>query len=57
MLAVPADQLKASIENKVPMHRLGKPEEVASAVAFLASEDSSWITGQTIFVSGGYRML
>ena len=57
MLAVPAEQLKASIENKVPMHRLGKPEEVASAVAFLASEDSSWITGQTIFVSGGYRML
>lgn len=57
MLAVPADQLKVSIENKVPMHRLGKPDEVASVAAFLAGEDSSWITGQTIFVSGGYRML
>lgn len=55
-LAVPADILKASIENKVPMHRLGKPAELAAAVAFLASDDASWITGQTLFVSGGYRM-
>lgn len=55
-MAVPADILKASIENKVPMHRLGKPEELAAAVAFLAGDDASWITGQTIFVSGGYRM-
>lgn len=57
MLAVPADQLKASIDNKVPLHRLGTPEEVANVVAFLASDNASWITGQTIFVSGGYRML
>lgn len=56
MLAVPAEQLKASIENKVPMHRLGQPAELAAAVAFLAGDDASWITGQTLFVSGGYRM-
>ena len=56
MLAVPAEQLKASIENTVPMHRLGQPEELAAAVAFLAGDDASWITGQTLFVSGGYRM-
>ena len=55
-LAVPADILKASIDNKVPMHRLGKPDELAAAVTFLASDEASWITGQTIFVSGGYRM-
>lgn len=55
-LAVPADQLKASIDTKIPLHRLGKPAELAAAVAFLASDDASWITGQTIFVSGGYRM-
>ena len=48
--------LKASIENKVPMHRLGQPAELAAAVAFLAGDDASWITGQTLFVSGGYRM-
>lgn len=56
MRAVPADQLENSINNKVPMHRLGSPDEVAKAVAFLASDNASWITGQTLFVSGGYRM-
>jgi NAD(P)-dependent dehydrogenase (short-subunit alcohol dehydrogenase family) len=37
----------------VPMQRLGKPSEVASAVRFLASDSASFITGQTIFVDGG----
>ena len=55
-MAVPADILEASIKNKVPMRRLGDPSELAAAVAFLAGDDASWITGQTIFVSGGYRM-
>ncbi len=55
-MAVPADILEASIKSKVPMRRLGDPSELAAAVAFLASDDASWITGQTIFVSGGYRM-
>lgn len=36
-----------------PMHRLGKPEDVASAVAFLASEEASWITGVALPVDGG----
>ncbi len=40
----------------VPMRRLGKPEEVAAAVAFLASERASFITGQTLSVSGGLTM-
>jgi 2-hydroxycyclohexanecarboxyl-CoA dehydrogenase len=38
------------------MRRLGKPEEVAAAVAFLASEGPSFITGQTLSVSGGLTM-
>ncbi len=38
----------------IPAGRLGKPEEVASVVAFLAGEDSSYITGEAISVSGGY---
>lgn len=37
----------------VPMNRLGKPEELAAAVAFLLSEDAGFITGQTLFVDGG----
>ena len=40
----------------VPFRRLGKPEDVAGAVAFLASDEASFITGQTLSVSGGLTM-
>jgi 2-hydroxycyclohexanecarboxyl-CoA dehydrogenase len=46
----------AALERAVPMRRLGRPEEVAAAVAFLASEEASYITGQTLSVSGGLTM-
>lgn len=39
--------------NAVPMGRIGKPEEVAAGIEFLLSEESSFITGQTLFVDGG----
>lgn len=39
-----------------PLRRLGTPEDAAGAVAFLASDDASWITGQTLGVNGGYAM-
>ncbi|HEX6547022.1 MAG TPA: SDR family oxidoreductase [Bryobacteraceae bacterium] len=38
---------------KVPMGRLARPEEIAAAIAFLAGENASFITGQTLFVDGG----
>jgi glucose 1-dehydrogenase len=38
----------------VPLRRVGDPAEQAAAIAFLASEDASYITGQTPFVDGGY---
>ena len=40
----------------VPFRRLGKPEDIAGAVAFLASDEASFITGQTLSVSGGLTM-
>jgi len=38
-----------------PLGRIGQPQDIASAVTFLASEDASWITGETLLVSGGHR--
>jgi 2-hydroxycyclohexanecarboxyl-CoA dehydrogenase len=49
-------RLVDALERAVPMRRLGRPEEVAAAVAFLASEEASYITGQTLSVSGGLTM-
>ena len=39
--------------DSIPMGRLGKPEEIAAAIAFLAADDAAFITGQTLFVDGG----
>jgi 2-hydroxycyclohexanecarboxyl-CoA dehydrogenase len=49
-------KLIGALERAVPMRRLGEPEDVAAAVAFLASERASFITGQTLSVSGGLTM-
>ena len=48
---------KAGISTLVPMRRIGSPEEVASAVAFLASDDASYITGIELNVDGGMANL
>lgn len=42
-----------TVLSRIPMTRLGRPEEVAGAAVFLASEDASYVTGQTVFVDGG----
>jgi len=49
-------KLMEALERAIPMRRLGKPEELAPAVAFLASDEASYITGQTLSVSGGLTM-
>ena len=47
------DDIETLIKRTVPMGRQGLPEEMAAAVAFLASDDASYITGQTLLVDGG----
>lgn len=54
--AADADKVIAAMTRAVPMKRLGEPDEVASAVAFLASDQAGFITGQTLSVSGGLTM-
>ena len=41
---------------QIPMGRLGRPEEVATVVLFLASDDAGWVTGQTVDATGGYGL-
>lgn len=48
--------LKENILSQVSMKRLGKPEEIAGTISFLASEDANYITGQVIVVDGGLAM-
>lgn len=54
------NELKEEIKNyyidKIPLKRFGKPEEIASAVAFLLSDEASYITGETLKVNGGMLM-
>jgi 2-hydroxycyclohexanecarboxyl-CoA dehydrogenase len=50
------ERLKAGMIAATSMRRIGQPEEVAATIAFLASDDASFVTGQTINVSGGLSM-
>jgi 2-hydroxycyclohexanecarboxyl-CoA dehydrogenase len=50
------ERLKQGMINTTQLGRSGQPEEVAAAIAFLASEDASYVTGQTLNVSGGLSM-
>jgi len=51
-----SDDMRAGLLGQIPLARLGQPEDIAKAVRFLASDDASYMTGQTIHVDGGMYM-
>lgn len=56
MTAQLGEDIQAGIHAQIPLHRMGKPEEIAAMVTFLAGDQASYITGQTIHVDGGMYM-
>jgi 3-oxoacyl-[acyl-carrier protein] reductase len=56
MTSVLKDEVKDAFINRIPLARFGEPKEVAEAVAFLLSDHSSYITGETLKVNGGMFM-
>jgi len=56
MTAALDERAQAALRERIPMGRLGSPEEVAGVVRFLASDEASYITGQVIGVNGGMYM-
>jgi 3-oxoacyl-[acyl-carrier protein] reductase len=56
MTSVLSDEIRAKVLEAIPLRRLGKPEDVAAAVRFLASEEAGFITGHVLAVNGGMYM-
>ena len=56
MTAALSEEFKQNAVKQIPLGRVGSPEDVASAVSFLASEEASYITGHVLGVNGGLLM-
>jgi 3-oxoacyl-[acyl-carrier protein] reductase len=52
---ITGSDLRKQVEAQTPLRRIGQPQDIAGTAVFLASDDSSWITGETFVISGGYR--
>jgi 3-oxoacyl-[acyl-carrier protein] reductase len=48
-------EFRSQIEAQTPLGRVGTPGDIAPAAVFLASDDASWITGETFYIAGGFR--
>ncbi len=57
MTEVLADNVKEKISSNIPMGRMGSPEEIATTVVFLASQEAGYMTGQNLHVNGGMEMV
>ena len=56
MAAAILDKGEEKIASRIPMGRVGEPDDIARAALFLCSDAASWITGQTMIVDGGIRI-
>jgi 3-oxoacyl-[acyl-carrier protein] reductase len=52
-MGIEPEVFKAAAAQRIPLRRVGQPSEVASVIAFLASDDASFVNGQTIYITGG----
>jgi 3-oxoacyl-[acyl-carrier protein] reductase len=52
---LPESEFRKEVESHTPLGRIGKPEDIAPAAVFFASQDSSWISGESLVIAGGYR--
>ena len=50
------EEVRAEMLKQIPLARLGEPKDIAKMAAFLASDDSSYMTGQTLHINGGMVM-
>jgi len=53
--AAPDSQMRKMVESQTPLGRIGNVDDIAPAVVFFASDQAKWITGETLFIAGGYR--
>jgi len=56
MIASDTEEKRQQRREAIPMGRVGQPEEIADVIGFLASEQASYVTGETIHVNGGLYM-
>ena len=57
MTDVLAEAQKTKLAESIPLRRLGQPDDIAGAVAYLASDEAGWVTGATLHVNGGMAMI
>jgi 3-oxoacyl-[acyl-carrier protein] reductase len=47
--------MRRQTEAATPLGRIGRPQDIAPAAVYFASDDSAWVTGETLYISGGFR--